>query len=57
MLTIYILCRQLHAIPGKFSIEEVLCSVNRGLERAVREADELDQMSGDIDNNNSDGSQ
>ncbi|KAL9184307.1 hypothetical protein ACHAXT_002393 [Thalassiosira profunda] len=40
---------QLHAIPGQFSIEEVICSVNRGLERAVAEADELDLLSGDSD--------
>ncbi|KAL7544482.1 LOW QUALITY PROTEIN: hypothetical protein ACHAWF_007865 [Thalassiosira exigua] len=40
---------QLHAIPGKFSIEEVICSVNRGMERATREADELDWLSGEID--------
>lgn len=37
---------QLHAVPGKFSIEEVVCSVNRGMERAVREGDELDRLSG-----------
>ena len=37
---------QLHAIPGKFTIEDVICSVNRGLERAARDADELDQLSG-----------
>ena len=36
---------QMHAIPGKFSIEQVICAVNRGMERAVREADELDGLS------------
>jgi len=40
---------QLHAVPGEFSIEEVLCAVNRGLERAVGEADELDALSGEVD--------
>ncbi|KAL7475383.1 hypothetical protein ACHAW6_001299 [Cyclotella cf. meneghiniana] len=38
---------QLHAIPGILSIEEVVCAVNRGLERAVRVADELDRLAGD----------
>ncbi|KAL3784749.1 hypothetical protein HJC23_003501 [Cyclotella cryptica] len=38
---------QLHAIPGSLSIEEVVCAVNRGLERAVRVADELDRLAGD----------
>lgn len=37
---------QLHAIPGKLSIEEVICSVNKGLERAAIDADELDYLSG-----------
>ena len=45
---------QLHAIPGTFSIEEVICSVNRGLERAARDADELDVLSGEIDCSTSD---
>ena len=36
---------QLHAIPGVLSIEEVICAVNRGLGRAVIEADELDRLS------------
>ncbi|KAL7496237.1 hypothetical protein ACHAWT_005886 [Skeletonema menzelii] len=36
---------QMHAIPGKFSIEQVLCAVNKGMERAAREADELDELS------------
>ena len=38
---------QLHAIPGKFTIEQVICSVHRGLERAVCEADDLDRLSGE----------
>jgi adenosine deaminase len=38
---------QLHAIPGMMSIEEVVCAVNRGLERASRVADELDRVAGD----------
>jgi len=38
---------QLHAIPGKLSIEEIICSVNLGLERAVKDADELDKLSGE----------
>jgi len=36
---------QMHAIPGKFSIEQVVCAVNKGMERAVRDADELDKLS------------
>jgi len=44
---------QLHAIPRKLAIEEVILSVNRGLERAAREADELDRLSGEIDTCNS----
>jgi len=36
---------QMHAIPGKFSIEQVVCAVNKGMERAVRDADELDELS------------
>jgi len=40
---------QLHAIPCKFTIEDVICSVNRGLERAAHEADELDRLSGETD--------
>lgn len=36
---------QMHAIPGKFSIEQVICAVNRGMERAVCDADELDALS------------
>ncbi|KAL7435960.1 hypothetical protein ACHAXM_006875 [Skeletonema potamos] len=36
---------QMHAIPGKFSIEQVICAVNRGMERAVGDADELDELS------------
>jgi adenosine deaminase len=38
---------QLHAIPGKLSIEEVICAVNRGLERASCVADELDRLAGE----------
>ena len=38
---------QLHAIPGKLSIEEIICAVNLGLERAVKDADELDKLSGE----------
>jgi adenosine deaminase len=38
---------QLHAIPGKLSVEEVVCAVNRGLERAASVADELDRLSGE----------
>lgn len=37
---------QMHAIPGKLSVEEVICAVNTGLERAVKDADELDLLSG-----------
>ena len=40
---------QLHATPGELSIEEVICNVNRGLERAVCDADELDRRSGEMD--------
>ena len=36
---------QMHAIPGKFSIEQVICAVNKGMERAARDADELDELS------------
>ena len=38
---------QLHAIPGTFSIEQVVCAVNRGLERAAEVADTLDQLAGE----------
>lgn len=38
---------QLHAIPGKLTIEEVVCAVNRGLERASCVADELDRVAGE----------
>lgn len=38
---------QIHAIPGKFTIEDVICSVLRGLDRAAKEADELDRLSGE----------
>jgi len=40
---------QLHAIPCQFTIEQVICAVNRGLGRAAREADELDRLSGQTD--------
>ena len=39
---------QMHAIPGKLSVEEVICAVNTGLERAVKDADEFDLLSGHI---------
>ena len=42
---------QMHAIPGKFSIEEVLCAVNRGMDRARLDADKLDELSGHLSNN------
>ena len=38
---------QLHAIPGKLSVEEVICAVNHGLEKAVHVADKLDKLAGD----------
>jgi adenosine deaminase len=41
---------QMHAIPGELSIEQVICSVNRGMEQAVRDADELDALSGYLRN-------
>eukprot|EP00970_Alexandrium_tamarense_P003587 scaffold567_cov230-Alexandrium_tamarense.AAC.5 len=40
---------QLHAIPGEFSLEQVVCAVHRGLERAKWEADELDRLAGKVD--------
>jgi len=37
---------QLHAVPGKLSVEEAMRSVVRGLDRAARIADGMDRLSG-----------
>ncbi len=39
---------QLHAVPGRLSVEEAMRSVLRGLDRASREADGMDRLSGTI---------